>query len=240
MKRIIIWLSLSLVSTMSVADHKALVQSALESIADDIDESWAFTETTTEDDVQFVGRFDPSLTYDQRWKLLSVDGRNPTAEELAEYSEDKNDDFDREDDEEEKDDDGMSIDLISMDTLELLEETESYWIFRFVPTSGDDEDEDAEMFMRNVTGTLKIIRDGNYPEYIRLQNDKPIRPAFGVKIREFLTLLKFGPATEDGPIVPLSVDVKVQGRAMLAIKFDESEVYEFSDYEFVGESPTRL
>lgn len=82
----------------------------------------------------------------------------------------------------------MAFDLISMDTLDLLEETESYWIFGFVPTAGDDDDQDAEKFMQKVTGTLKIIRAGNYPEYIRLQNDKPIRPGFGVKIKEFLNI----------------------------------------------------
>ena len=75
MRRIIIWLSMLLASTASFADHKAVVQSTLENIANDFDESWAFTETTTEDDSEFVGRFDPSLADDRQWNLLSVDGR---------------------------------------------------------------------------------------------------------------------------------------------------------------------
>ncbi|MDE0754261.1 MAG: hypothetical protein OSB26_06385, partial [Woeseiaceae bacterium] len=45
-------------------------------------------------------------------------------------------------------DDGRAFDLISMDTLDLLEETESYWIFGFVPTAGDDDDQDAEKLMQ--------------------------------------------------------------------------------------------
>jgi hypothetical protein len=99
----------------------------------------------------------------------------------------------------------MAFDLISMDTLDLLEETESYWIFRFVPTAGDDDDQDPEKFMQKVTGTLKIIRAGNYPEYIRLQNDKPIRPAFGVKIKEFLNIAQVWPS--DGRRTDCSVCV---------------------------------
>ena len=89
-------------------------------------------------------------------------------------------------------------------------------------------------FMRNVNGTLKIVRDGHYPEYIDLQNDKPIKPAFGIKISRFQTRLTFGPAGDKGPIVPLTIDVEVKGRAMLAIKFHEIESAHYGNYDYVG------
>ena len=88
--------------------------------------------------------------------------------------------------------------------------------------------------MQQVGGTIKVIRDGNYLEYIDLRNDKPIRPAFSVKISRFLTRLTFGPAGDDGPIVPLSIEVEVKGRAMLVIKIDERESVNYGDYEYVG------
>ena len=237
MKRIIFGLALLLAVTESVADPKTTVQTALNNIASDIQDTWAFTETTIEGEIEYVGRYDPRHSRGERWELQTVDGRAPTTDEFDEYNEDKNDDQDyQENDGDADDEEDMQFDLIDMNTLELIEATDTYWIYGFVPTAGDDDDEEAEAFMREVSGRLKIIRDGHYVEYIRLENQKPIKPAFGVKIKKFLTLLTFGPATFDGPIVPLSVDVVVAGRAMLAIKINETEMFRFSDYEYVGQN----
>jgi hypothetical protein len=67
-----------------------------------------------------------------------------------------------------------------------------------------------------------------------MYNEKPIKPAFSVKISRFVTRLTFGPAVDGGPIVPKTVDVQVKGRAALLIRFDESESTHYSDYEYVG------
>jgi len=37
-----------------------------------------------------------------------------------------------------------------------------------------------------------------------------------------------------GPIVPQSVDIHVEGRAYLAVKFDQTEKIRFRDYEYAG------
>jgi hypothetical protein len=56
-----------------------------------------------------------------------------------------------------------------------------------------------------------------------------------VKIKEFVTRLMFGPAADGGPIVPLSVDVRIKARAFIAIGIDETMSISFSDYEYVGD-----
>jgi len=46
--------------------------------------------------------------------------------------------------------------------------------------------------------------------------------------------MTFGPAAVGGPIVPQSVDIHVEGRAYLAVKFDQTEKIRFRDYEYAG------
>lgn len=220
---------LALLLTVPVVadDHVDIVKRAFSNISKDFHQEWAFTESVTEEGVIIVGRYDPRFADNARWNLLTIDGRAPTADEIADYQDDKKNEFDGHDDDSE-------IDIVNLDTLELIEETDDSWVYRFIPEVDDDDDEEGREFMQQVDGTIKVIRDGNYLEYIDLRNDKPIRPAFSVKISRFLTRLTFGPAGDDGPIVPLSIDVEVKGRAILVIKIDVVESIRYSEYEYVG------
>ena len=228
MKTCIAGLTLLLAAPVVADEHVTLVEQAISNLSHDYHAEWAFTESSMEDGVTFVGRYDPRLRRDERWTLLSVDGREPTRDETEDYRDDKEDEFRH------HDDGDNEIDIVDLNTLSLIEETDDYLLFRFVPFPDDDEDEEAREFMQHVDGTIKIVRNGLYPEYIDLRNDKPIRPAFSVKISRFLTRLTFGPAAGDGPIVPLTIEVEVKGRALLVVKIDESEIVRYSDYEYVG------
>ena len=90
--------------------------------------------------------------------------------------------------------------MIVPDSLTLIEETDDHWLFSFVPAA--EEGDDNNSFLEYVDATLKISKDGPYVEYIKLENSKPFRPRFGVKVREFLVLIRFGPGLDGGPIVP--------------------------------------
>lgn len=228
MKNCIAGLVLLLAAPVFADEHVTLVEQAISNLSHDYHAEWAFTESSMEDGVTFVGRYDPRLRRDERWTLLSVDGREPTRDEIEDYRDDK------EDESRDHDDGDNEIDIVDLNTLSLIEEAEDYFLFRFVPVPDDDEDEEAREFMRQVDGTIKIVRDGLYPEYIDLRNDRPIRPAFSVRISRFLTRLTFGPAAGEGPIVPLGIDVEVRGRALLVVKIDESESVRYSDYEYIG------
>ena len=159
---------------------------------------------------------------------MTVNGRNSTSEEETEFRAEKANDDPGNDD----DDPGNDVEeMVQMDSLSLIEETDDHWMFSFVPS----EDEDDEGFMDHVDATLKIARNGPYVEFINLKSNKPFRPQFGVKISEFVTRLTFGPAATDGPIVPYSIDIRIKVRAFLVIRVDETMSISFSDYEYVGD-----
>ena len=67
--------------------YEALFQSAIKAITWDVHEDWAFTVTSSGNDGDRVGRFDPRQPEDERWTLLTIDGRAPTDKESAEYAE---------------------------------------------------------------------------------------------------------------------------------------------------------
>jgi len=227
MKILLSMLGVLALSPTLAEEHESIVERAFEALDNDFQESWAYTETSTQEDVVYVANYDPRLPDNERWLLVTVDDRPPNDDEAESFLEQKlQRNGDNPDDDEETEDIGVTI---QPDTLSLIEETEDYWLFSFVP---DDEDED---FMRHIDGTLKVIKDGHYVEYVSLKNEAPIKPAIGVKINTFNSHLTFGPAAKDGPIVPKSVDVHVQGRAFLAVKFDETEIFRFGDFEYVGE-----
>jgi hypothetical protein len=217
-------LCLLLAAPVGADDHVTFVKDAFESLSTDFHEEWAFTHVETEDDVELIGRYDPSLVESERWQLMSVNGREPTADESADYRREMADEFNDDDDES---DDG----IIDYESLFLIRDTPELRVYRFSPNFGDEGDDVGAKFLRNVEGTLSIARDGNYVQSIELRNERPIRPIFSVKISQFLTHLQFGPAAGVGPIVPLSVEVEVKGRAALFVKIDERESVRFMDYE---------
>ena len=200
-------------------DYDAIFETAVEAVDFRFDRSWAYTETQVTSEHVWVGRYDPRRSSGERWQLMTVDGRQPTEEELEEYERDKVHDHSR-------DGDDRVNAMVEPDTVRFIEETDDYWLFGFTP--------DEEEIMSSVDATMRIDKDNGHLEYIDIRNHETIRPTFGVKISKLITRLTFGHATEDGPIVPISTQVEVKGRAYLFVAFDEQEVHRNSDFEYVG------
>lgn len=204
-------------------DYSALFDEAVSAIEWDFETRWAFTETWLSDDRLWVGRFDPRVEENGGWTLLSVDGHEPTQRDIRDYLDEQGDRDELADDA-----DNDVVELVGRDSLDLIEETQDYWEFSFVPD--DDEDLGEEMRAR-----LRIAKDGRYVESVELRNRDEIAPGFGTRLSTFLTQLEFGPAGEGGAIVPQAFRVQVQGRALFFVPFDETEVIEYSDFEYASE-----
>jgi len=221
----------SLPLQVGAGEYSALLREAALALDNDFADQWAFTETSIESELTTVARFNPANPKDERWHLLTIDGRSPTGEEIADFIEDKEEESSGSADKEEDGSDNDVEEMVEPDSLRLIEETDDHWLFSFDPSEDDDE----EKFLKFVDATLKIAKNGPYIEYIHMQSNKPFRPQFGVKVNEFVTRLLFGPAASGGPIVPLSIDIRIKVRAFLVAGVDETYSISFSDYEFVGD-----
>lgn len=211
--------------------YSTILTSALHGFDPDYKNDWAYTETVTKSDEMTVGRYDPRR--DPNWTLESYNERVPTPEEIERFAGDKSDrDNDSEDDGHDDDEDRRNIaDMVQIDTLSLVEETDQHWILNFIPRDDDDE-----KFMQFMNGSLKIVKDGHYLAWIDIHSNKPFKPHFGVKVKKFLTRLQFAPAAPGGPVVPMSVDVSIELRAFMVKTVNENVSIRFADYENVGGS----
>ena len=214
-------LLLGIVAPAAADDYAALFEEAAAAIEWNLERDWAFTETRIRDDLLWVSRFDPRNPEGERWTLISVDGRAPTDEERR--------DFDRDKDDHETADNSGRIDIVQPETLELVDETDTHLHLRFQP------DEDQVEFVENVDATAVIRKDGPAIETIDLRNHSDIRPGFGTKIGTFHFRMEFAPAIVNGPIVPKHMQIRVSGRALLFIGFDETELIKYGDFEYIGQ-----
>lgn len=192
--------------------------------------NWAYTQTDIGSDGVFVGRFDPARQESERWTLLLVNERAPTADEIEEYLDEKAGDNGWAGDGD--DEPNTIVSMVEPEGLELIEETDTHYLFRFVP----DEDELDEGFAEYLDATLRISKlDGPWLESIDIHSNGPFRPQFGVRVRDFVTRMTFAQAGPGGPIVPRSLEVKISLRALLVISVDEHIITTYDEYERVGD-----
>ena len=203
----------------AAADYNTIFEDAVAAVDFDFHRNWAYTETRVDAEHVWVGRSDPRRPSRERWRLLSVDNREPTEAEIKNYRNDKA--------HEHSDDGEHSVTaIVEPGSIQLVEETNEYWLFGFNP--------DQEDIMDSVDATIRISKADGHLEYIDLRNHETIKPAFGVRISKLITRLTFALAANGGPVVPVSTQVEVTGRAYLIVSFDEQEVTRNDDFEYVA------
>ncbi len=211
----------------SAQAHEDIVARGFEALSDDFPEKWAFTETVEKEEGSTVATYDPDRTGDDLWVLLSVDGRDPTDEEISDFREMKR--KRREAREENESEGRLTIDnMVSAGSLELIEETDAFWLFGFRPAA---DSEDDEKFMQAVDGTLQVVKDGEYVAWLRMKNRETVRPGKGVKLETFDTRLEFAPAYDGGPVLPIGVRTEVKGKAFVVVKINEIVTVRYSDFQ---------
>ena len=219
---------LLLFATLAFAEsHEELIDRAFEALDDDLSRHWSYTHTQENSEGLYVGRYDPRLPEGGRWELISVDAREPTASETEYYLERR-----RKEQDEDAEDDGGFESVAKEGSIALVEETDSYWLFSFEPVADSEEDLDI---MESVDGTLKVNKNGHYVAEMTLQNRGTIKPGKGVKIEKLFTRLAFAPIHQGGPVLPLSIEATIKGKAFLVVKFDETEKLTYSEFERVSD-----
>lgn len=208
--------------SLSLADnYEDILLQAFARFDDNYREAWAFTEERIFKDVTSRGRYDPRVS--NSWSLLSVDGRTPTDKEVGEYLEEKS-----------KEGNGRGAgknrpeDMMKPESLSLIEETENYWLFDFLPAGDDNK------FMEHLDGEMMISKSNQTIQFIDIRSTGSFKPRFGVRVNEFLTRIEFRPVNEEGPVVPQSMRFRIKAKAFGVMDVDERVSVSYSDYEFVG------
>jgi len=228
MKRGLLFALLLLIPGSLIAADSELVEQALQNMESERSLEWAFTETTLTEDKTIVKRFDPQRPSGERWKLLTVNGREPTADEMKRIE--RRNRRDEEQQSERADDDSEESAVSAMiepGSLSLIEENDSHAIYKFTPGA---ESEREKKMLAHVDGHLEVDKAGPTVSSIKLESREPFSPAFGVKINEFMTHMTFAPLEEGGPALLQTVATRVEGRAFMVKKLDEDVKVAYSDW----------
>lgn len=217
-------LLLVLTGVRAETDYAALLDEAIANVEWDFAERWAYTETTLREEQLWVARYDPRVEADNGWKLLSVDGRAPTAREKRGFLADKDDSGDVA-----SDDNNRVINMVEADSLQLVEETRTDWVLSFTPRN------DEISLLEGVEARLRIAKQGPHFESLELRMNGESKPGFGTTVTRMALHLDFGPAVEAGPIVPKDIRVHIAGRALWFFPFEETEAIRYSDFAFAGD-----
>ena len=213
-------LLLAFASTAAPAEPHPLALKALDTLDSFERDAWSYTQVTDEDDVTKVERHDASKPDGERWTLLSIDGRTPTAREMESYRKEKEE---RDRRRKESDDDGD----VDRSSIRLTAETSQRATFTFKPkASGGME----AKFADKVVGTLVVNKDGGWAERFELRNTEEIAPIPGVKVSAFRLSLTFQRHAATNHIVPAAIDFSMRGRAFVLKSLDQDRSTRYSDF----------
>jgi len=183
---------------------------------------WAFTRTREDNDGTRVERFDPMV--EPQWRLVSVDGREPTDTELEAYAQEVEERLARQ---EGRPGDNDFAGLAADEGWELIEEDDERATWRFRPAAGAT---DREGMAEHLRGEMTILKSIPYVESFRLYNDEPFRAKVIAKIERFSTRIEMI-RLDRNAYMPVRVTTAVRGSAALGLKTIERDVLlTYSDF----------
>ncbi len=178
-----------------------------------------------------VERFDPTSPVGARWRLLKIEGREPSADELADYDG--------------GDHDGRAFRLYSdvigdldPDEAELVDLTPERAIYRLKQTRAAFLDEDEKEFAQYLDSRLVVDRRGPVPYVSELDivAPEPFRPAMAARIERFETRFRYAPHPETGEILPSEILVDLAVTTLWVVSVEARTEIAFREYVPVSES----
>lgn len=214
--------------------EREIIENALAHQANGLDERCAYTQVENkpkrdEEDVyeKIAARFDPVANPDTPWKLLTIDDRVPSPEEVADYRPNRSHPvFTR-------------FSYPHVDQLTVSSKEDDIWVFQGtgdgmtgIPDGGVkkfDEKYDVEFAVHAPTATLRSLR---------ATLKKPFRSRVVVKIDEFNFLVEFAtePNTEKPILHKMEMDMGIR---VFGLYQDATMVATYSDFDCPPELHSR-
>jgi hypothetical protein len=212
-------------SSLFAGSMPAELASALKEFRADGPKGWAFTQTTVAGDRTRVESFDPLGRHSVQWKLIRQDGRVPTGEEIAKYTEIKARRSSNETAPNVKD-------QIIPESCEIVSETPERGVYRFRLNPGADDDHAAE----HMRATFTLHRPTATISVVELASTGPFSPVLMVKVQEARTVMNYSLPADERPSLLQSVTVRIRGTAMWFRSLDQDMTVSYSDYIYTGKN----
>jgi hypothetical protein len=214
------FLGLLLMVNSGYAEMPGYLREALARFSPEVPREWAYTVTTEKDGRRTTERFDASRPPEEQWRLLLIEDRPPTPEELAKYFKYKAGQapgatqatFQKGDIEPGR------TELVS----ENAERAEFTCAFR-------EESTNSDKMLGHLRLRLTVAKQQPHIEKFSLELREPYSPVLGVKMRELLVEMNFSPPDADHPGLPARSSSHFLGRIFL-VPVEENLRYTYSDF----------
>lgn len=196
------------------------LDAALKSFRSDVPPGWSFTQTTTAEGKSTAERSDAGKPAYERWSLIQVDGRTPTASEVSHYHEQRS----------RRSNSGTPpriAEQFDLGTLEPVSETAERAVYRCALKPSEASDKTAKF----IRATITLHKPTQTIEAVELGNTAEFSPAIGVKIAELKTTMRYSIPTADTPSLPQKVVTRQRGTAFWFKALDAEMTVVFSDFE---------
>lgn len=220
------WVLVLAVSPAFAAEVPANLAAAIAEFRTEPPKGWSFTQTTVADGKSTVERYDAARPEFDRWKLLAVDGRAPTPEELARFGDTRS----------RRSRGGTAPHLgtqLDPATAEALGDDGERVTLRLRLKPGELTDRTAE-FLR---ATIVWHKRSRTIERLELANTTDFSPAIGVTIRQVRTVISYTLPDGETPALPRDVSTRQVGTAFWFKSLDAEMKVTFSDYARVWQKP---
>jgi hypothetical protein len=209
-----------LAATTATAELPAYLHEALGKFSPEVPREWAYTVMTERDGQRTTERFDASKPPEEQWQLLLIEGRKPTADELAKYFKYKAGQvpgatqatFQKNDIE------PGSIELLREDALR----AEFACAFR-------EQSANSDKMLAHLRLRVTVAKQQPHVEKFALELREPYSPVLGVKMRELLVEMNFAPPGADRPSLPVRSSSHFLGRIFF-VPVEENLRYTYSDF----------
>jgi hypothetical protein len=198
------------------------LEAALQHLQTDAPRGWAFTQTSEGAGRSRVERFEPIGPSPTRWRLLQVDGREPTESEQQTYRKQQ---VLREG--------AVSApnvkEQIDRDTGELISDDGERvrWRFRLLPAPGD-------AWAPYMAATFTLHRPTGAIERVELASLAPFSPMFLTNVEEARTVMQYSLPGPERPALLEEIQVHIRGRAWFVRSLDSNLTVRYSDYRYVA------
>lgn len=199
------------------------LEAALKSFRSDPPPGWSFTQTTTAEGKSTTERSDAGKPRHDRWALVQVDGRAPTADETKHYNDQRS----------RRSGSGTPpkiIEQFDLATLEAVSEAGERAIYRCALKPSEASDKTAK-YLR---ATITLHTPTQTIEAIELASIAEFSPAIAVKVSEFKTTMLYSIPSADTPSLPQKVVTRQKGTAFWLKALDAEMTVVFSDYAKAG------
>jgi len=209
-----------------------LVRQAFATVESDVQSHWRFSEVSHDGDVERIANYDPSRSRSEQWLLVSVDARSPSAQEQADFRQQKREQRERES---KRNGDAAAgpLDSINVDSVRLLAEDRNGWRIGFEPRGVGG----SKKMMSKMRGTLHISKPERCVEFLEIASPEPFKPQIGVKVEHFLSRFEFAQITQAGQaagrcgrLLPVTMQFEMTVRAFGVMAVDRAMRATYSDY----------